>query len=137
MSRGRSQDELLAGEIANVLLTNSLEYVRGTNQALQTLTSLLLTAYLAAVGAFADDQLADVSVILLALPAGLFTLSLVLLFGRAALYRGSEITFGDLAGTVAAYEEALAQRRSQLLLPSAVTLLGLISLAAVTVAAAD
>lgn len=119
-------------QITVLLLTNSLEYLRGTSQVLQTLTSLLLTAYVALLGAVGESLgLLSMSVVVTGLPIALFTLSLALLFVRAATYRGEQFTFHDIDGTLKAYEAAVQERRKQLVAPSILTLLGIASFALV------
>lgn len=112
------------------MLSTSLEYQRNISQSLQTLTSLLLTSYIALYVAFGKEYgFFGISPWVSGVPVLLFGGSLVASLGRAAVYRGVEYEFGDLDETVRAYDTVLRERRKQLLLPGVLTMLGIASFA--------
>jgi len=119
----------LSMEIGKLIMSSSLEYARGASQVLQAVTGLLLTTYVALFVALGKEYgFFDVSPFITALPAAFFVASLGLLFARAATYKGGNFTFRDAEGTLAAYKRALDQRRGDLVIPSALTMLGIASL---------
>ena len=114
------------------MLSSSLEYQRNISQSLQTLTSLLLTSYIALYVAFGKQYgFFGISPWVTGVPVLFFGGSLVASLGRAAVYRGAHYEFGDLDQTVEAYETMLRSRRKQLLLPGVLTALGIASFALV------
>jgi hypothetical protein len=110
-------DAELQRDLTELLLEQSYGFVRDMTQLLQGLTGLLLTSYLTVLTAIAQLKgHLHVEPVLAALPAGLFTASLALLFLRVVLYQGGSFQFGDLKAAVEAYENALSQRRRQLVI---------------------
>ncbi len=129
--------DALQFEMTKLMLAASLEYQRYVNQGLQTLTSLMLTSYIALYVAFGKEYgFFDISPLVSGLPVLLFGASLVSLLGRAAVYPGAQYEFGDLDETVTAYETVLRERRKQLVLPCVLTALGIASFAFVVEKAA-
>jgi hypothetical protein len=95
---------------------------------MQTITGLLLTAYVALLVAIwkqADVNLGVVNGLISFVPVALFVGSLTFLVVKAASYRGTDIVVGSLSSAVDAYEKAIAVRRSQLIVPGIFTLLGI------------
>ena len=120
----------LAAELPKILLTNNLELIRGTMQALQGLTSILLTAYIALLVGFRKDVgLHDnLTLVVAFLPIVCWSGSLFWGFVSAGMYlrRGSRFVYGDIVSTVRAYEEVVRRRLQQLLWPAIFTFVGLI-----------
>lgn len=122
--------DALRFEMTRLMLSTSLEYQRNVSQSLHTLTSLLLTSYIALYVAFGKEYgFFGISPWISGLPVLLFGGSLVASLGRAAVYQGAQYEFGDLDETVEAYETVLRERRKQLLLPGALTALGIAAFA--------
>jgi hypothetical protein len=119
-----------ATEISKLILSNNLEFIRGTLQALQAFTSLVLTAYIALLVGFRKDLgFHDKRTLIVAFaPILCWGASLFLSFLTATrqLQGGSNFTYGDLESTVNAYEQILSDRRKQLLIPGVLCLTGLI-----------
>jgi len=126
---GESPNPLII-EIPKILLSNNLEYIRGTLQTLQSLTSILLTAYIALLVGFRKDVglQNELTLLVAFLPILCWGSSLFWGFISAAVYLKSknEFRFGNLESTVTAYEEVLRRRRKQILLPAILSFLGLI-----------
>ena len=125
--------EALAFELTKMLLASSLEFVRAAAQALQAVTGLLLTAYLAGIAAVGKAHSGlEISAWLAAMPAVLFTASLAVLYATTLLYRGGAFVFGALDQTLAAYEAVLKKRRRQVIAPALLTLAGAVVAAIVS-----
>ena len=128
----------LERELTKLLVGSSLDFVRGTGEALQSVTGLLLTAYLAAIVAVAKVHGSlGVSAVVAALPVILFTASLCVLFGTAALYRGGNFVLGDFDSTLSAYESVLRSRRRQVVVPALLTIAGIATASLVALLLAD
>jgi len=122
--------DALRFEMTRLMLSTSVEYQRNISQSLHTLTSLLLTSYIALYVAFGKEYgFFGISPWVSGAPVLLFGGSLVTSLGRAAVYRGAQYEFGNLDETVEAYETMLRERRKQLLLPGVLTALGIASFA--------
>jgi hypothetical protein len=129
-------EDALQMELAKLLLSSSLEYQRDISQALRTVTSLLLTSYIALYVAFGREYgFFEISPWVASLPVLLFGASLVSTLGRAVVYKGTDFQFGDIAETLSAYERAMMERRKQLGIPTLLTALGIVSFAVVVVEA--
>ncbi len=51
--------------------------------------------------------------------------------GMVVFYPGVSIVIGDLEGTIGAYEKIIRDKRIQVIIPSAITLLGVIAIGVV------
>jgi hypothetical protein len=119
-------------DLARLLTTSTLDYLKSTAHGVQTLAGLLLTAYIALFVAFGKEYgFFELSPLVTGLPIGCFGLSLLISIIQAIAYRGDNFEFGDLESTLSAYEKAVMVRKRQLLGPCAFTLLGIGSFALV------
>ena len=111
-------------------MANNLEFIRGTIQALQGLTTILLTAYIALLVGFRKEiGFSDKRTLLLAfLPIIFWGASLFLGFVSAGMYlrHGSRFVYGDIISTVRAYEQVVSKRLRQLLWPAILSFAGLV-----------
>jgi hypothetical protein len=127
-------EEKLQLELSKMLLSSSLEFVRGSLQTLQALTGALLTAYLTLLVGFGKQSgLINLPLPLYIIPPFLLGISMVIAFISVLTYKGVNLTPGTIEAAVAAYETVVAARRGHLILPSILTLLGVLSLVIVAI----
>lgn len=122
-----AQDHALTADLTRIILTNNVEFIRGTMQTLQALAAALVTASAAGTVALSTvSRYQDVSILVAILPTLCFAgaLASLVLSGFARRYK--PFGFGDPTGTLNAYEESLARRRHELFLPGALIVAGLI-----------
>ena len=119
-----------ASDLAKLLTTSTLDYLKGIAHGMQTLTGLLLTAYIALFVAFGKEYgFFELSPLVTGVPVACFGLSLLVGLIHAIAYRGGDFEYGDLESTLSAYEKAVTARKRQLLGPCVLTLLGIGSFA--------
>lgn len=119
-------------EISKMLLSETLATVRGAMQILQGLSGILLASYTSIlVGLGKQIGIDKIPAIVVALPIVFYTLSLLSGFVQIVLYRGAQITLGDLISGVKAYETVVSTQRKFLILPLILSFAGLVSLAIV------
>jgi hypothetical protein len=115
-------------ELTKQLLSNTIDYVRTTSQQLQTITSILLSSYIAiffGLGKqFGLPQ--NVSVWYYIGPMAFFTLSLIFSFLIALFSRASQSAPGDWESLHTAFYDNLKRRQKQIYLPALCSLIGLI-----------
>lgn len=118
-------------EIYKSLITNTFDYLRTTTQALQTVTGLFLTAYLALLAAFRKDiGFPDLATLLWAMtPVFFWALSLASLLVTAITYGGFDFAVLGFEQAMNTYAMVLRARRRQLIAPAICTLLGIIAFA--------
>ncbi len=123
-------EEKIQLEALKVLLSSSMDYVRNAMQVLQTLTSLLLTAYIALLVGFGKSLPIHTIPLFLA-PA--VTLVVALGCGVFASISNSGVPFilGDFQSTISAYSKVVESRKRQIRLPLAFLLLSIIGIAIV------
>lgn len=131
-SAGDDKAPQMEVEAAKILLTSGIDFIRGTTQVLQAFTSLLATAYIALlVGLTRNAGFRGVSAFAVAiLPLALWVASLAAGYIKAITYRGSDLILngdGDPVNALETYERVVRDRRSHLLLPSALTLAGIVA----------
>jgi hypothetical protein len=132
------EDDLsaVAIDLAKLLTASTLDYLKGITQGLQSLTGLLLTSYIALFVAFGKQYgFFSLSPLVTGLPVALFCGSLLLMLVQALLYPGGNFVFGNPVSTLSAYAAAVDVRKRQLIGPSVLTMLGIVSFAIVIVAA--
>jgi hypothetical protein len=118
-------------EISKSLLSGTLATTRGAMQMLQGLSGFLLASYTTLLVGFAKQlPIERLQPILLGLPIVFYILSLLTGFGQVLLYRGANLTLGDLQSGVKAYEKVVSAQRKHLVLPLIFLFAGL---AAVTI----
>lgn len=127
---GKKSTPQLEMEAAKILLSSSMDFIRGTTQLLQAFSSLLVTAYIALLIAvrkgegFPDSQ----SLFLAILPLALWVTSLAAGYAQAVSYRGSEFVVdeGNPVDALETYDKVVRDRRRHLFLPSILTLAGIV-----------
>jgi hypothetical protein len=121
--------DTFAVDLAKLLIGDSLQFLRGQVQTLQAVLGLLLTGYVAlliAVWKEVEVELGTTTTILSLAPVAIFVASLCVVLARAVLYRPSSIVLGSVDSALDAYEKALAVRRSQLVLPGILGVVGIV-----------
>jgi hypothetical protein len=117
-------------ELAKVIWTSSMDFIKTTTQLLQALTTLLVTAYIAFIAALGKQlALNTIPTVWVVLPIILFLASLAASFATAARYQGEPLQLTDLAAAADAFERTVQHRRKQLWAPSILLLLGIAALA--------
>jgi hypothetical protein len=122
-----AEEVSFASDLTKILLGDTLEFLRAQAQALQAITGLLLTAYVALLVTIWERQDVAVGVvtgIICLAPVALLVASLAVMIFRATTSGSATIVVGSLESAVAAYEHAIATRRSQLVIPGILTLAG-------------
>ena len=121
--------EQFAVDLAKLLVSDSLQFLRGQVQTLQAIAGLLLTAYVALLVAVWKQENIDLSVGSVVAsfgPIALFVAALAVMLAKSVLYDGTDLHVGDLNKTLAAYKTALDARRSQLRVPGVLVGLGIL-----------
>jgi hypothetical protein len=131
--RARQQDieKSVQVEIHKALITNTLDYIKTTAQVLSGVTGVLLSTYIALlVGFRRDTGLSGAGEWLLALiPVTCWLASIASAFMMAVASPRYDLVVLDLRAAMDTYGQVLRSRRRQLIVPSLLTLTGLIALA--------
>jgi hypothetical protein len=119
-------------EAAKILLSSSIDFVKGATQVLQAFTSLLVTAYVAVLLGVTRTSGFDgfTSLIWALLPLVCWVASLAGGYMEAVSYQGSDLEFdseGNPINALETYERVLRDRRRHLIFPSVLSLIGILA----------
>lgn len=128
------KNTVLEIEAVKVILSSSLDFIKTTGQALQTLSSLLLTAYIALLVGFCKDASFEGhwTYILTFLPIALLLTSLVITGAFAIIgYRGRTLLIDEKGIAYEPFDllgEIVNARKRQIYIPALLTMLGVVSI---------
>ncbi len=122
-------------EITKLLLSNTIDYVRTTSQQLQTVTSILLSSYIAIFFGLGKQfgLSKDVPTQVYAIPIVFFAASLITSFIIALRSKSSTSAPGDWISADKAFDENIYRRQRQMYLPAILSGIGLLSFVVIAI----